>query len=281
MSSKIQTNLIGRRARATYGIELEHLPEAIAQKKMNPTSTIWPHLDRTGEIVTVDREGGMVMATLCFDDTGEMATLAVQLLQILPQPVRVCGDSATPVSAQPTTIDVTRTGRVTDAGIKGPDFGVYAGSVLAFVNTGQLCTVEKTDGFSLFVKLADGGQVRIPLQEVSKALTLDSTCRGLLAPVRGKFNFAKRGGLVGPTHSLSNNISAAVFPQVPVVGEGATLLGASDRHAGTVVELVKNKAGQITGFYWQEDDAERIDANGMSETQEYAYTRMPNAHAFW
>lgn len=83
--------------------------------------------------------------------------------------------------------------------------------------------------------------------------------------------------LLGPTGSLMNNIAANSKQQLPEVGMGATELMHTDRHAGTIVELVTNRKGDISGFYWQEDDAKRTDTNGMSESQSYEYTPNPNA----
>lgn len=56
----------------------------------------------------------------------------------------------------------------------------------------------------------------------------------------------------------------------PKVGDGATVICYSDRHAATVVEITKNK------IVVQHDIATRMDTNGRSEDQSYAYTRNPN-----
>jgi len=51
----------------------------------------------------------------------------------------------------------------------------------------------------------------------------------------------------------------------PTVGMGVTMLSWSDRHAGTIVEVnMKKRYIAIT-----EDDATRIDNNGISEGQQY------------
>lgn len=67
--------------------------------------------------------------------------------------------------------------------------------------------------------------------------------------------------------SLVNRIHESVKQRDAVVGDGATLFFYSDRRAGTVI-AVDEKTSCITV---QEDFAERIDNNGMSDMQEYAY----------
>lgn len=76
------------------------------------------------------------------------------------------------------------------------------------------------------------------------------------------------------TASVMNNImSRAVIGQpAPYVGMGATLLGWTDRYPATIVQICTNKAGEIVEIQVQEDDAKRIDQNGMSEDQDYEYT---------
>lgn len=57
----------------------------------------------------------------------------------------------------------------------------------------------------------------------------------------------------------------------PAVGMGATLVCWSDRHAGTIVDVSR------TGYrvVWQRDRATRLDSNGMSDSQRYAYSPEP------
>lgn len=55
----------------------------------------------------------------------------------------------------------------------------------------------------------------------------------------------------------------------PTVGMGVTLLSWTDRHPATVTTW----DGKILTV--QEDHAKRIDANGMSESQDYEYTPNP------
>lgn len=80
------------------------------------------------------------------------------------------------------------------------------------------------------------------------------------------------------TASVINNImSREVIGQPePFVGMGATLLGWTDRYPATIVQVCKNKAGAIVEIQVQEDNAVRIDSNGMSESQEYEFTPNPN-----
>lgn len=75
------------------------------------------------------------------------------------------------------------------------------------------------------------------------------------------------------TGSLVNHLysrSAPRTPRTPVVGEGATILGWTDRHAGTVIEVRADGS-----FTVQEDTVQRVDSNGMSEMQTYEYTPNP------
>lgn len=57
----------------------------------------------------------------------------------------------------------------------------------------------------------------------------------------------------------------------PKVGDGATIIMYTDRHAATVV-AVNGKAVKV-----QRDTATRTDSNGMSELQSYTYA--PNTEA--
>lgn len=67
----------------------------------------------------------------------------------------------------------------------------------------------------------------------------------------------------------------------PEIGMGATELGWTDRHAGTIVEVHKAKTGkrkgQATRVGWQQDRAERIGPGGPSEVQRYEYQPDPEA----
>ncbi|MGA0178868.1 MAG: hypothetical protein ACO3IC_07970 [Burkholderiaceae bacterium] len=58
----------------------------------------------------------------------------------------------------------------------------------------------------------------------------------------------------------------------PTVGMGATLLSWTDRNPATIVQVNMAKRYIVV----QEDDAMRVDSNGMSEAQEYVFTPNPN-----
>lgn len=74
------------------------------------------------------------------------------------------------------------------------------------------------------------------------------------------------------THGSINNMIAGSDPEtVPEVGMGATKIGWTDRHPYTVIEVLSPKRIVV-----QEDHAERIDNNGMSECQQYSFTPNPN-----
>ena len=74
--------------------------------------------------------------------------------------------------------------------------------------------------------------------------------------------------------SLNNMMSAAavIGQPAPEVGMGVTILSWTDRHAGTISRV--SASGKT--FWYRDDDAERVDANGMSECQEYEYTPRPD-----
>jgi hypothetical protein len=77
------------------------------------------------------------------------------------------------------------------------------------------------------------------------------------------------------TGSLINHLYSRQAPALPKVGDGATLLGWTDRHAATVVE-VKETPTQVKVTV-QVDHATRIDGNVMSESQVYVYAPNPDA----
>lgn len=76
------------------------------------------------------------------------------------------------------------------------------------------------------------------------------------------------------TGSLINHLYSrmTVGEPTPYVGMGATLLSWTDRNPATVVEVNMEKRYIVV----QDDDYTRVDANGMSEAQEYEYTPNPN-----
>ena len=73
------------------------------------------------------------------------------------------------------------------------------------------------------------------------------------------------------TGSFINRMMEGSTPPVPVVGMGVTRTMYSDRQAWTVVQVINDRKIVV-----QEDNAKRIDKNGMSELQEYEYTPNPN-----
>lgn len=75
------------------------------------------------------------------------------------------------------------------------------------------------------------------------------------------------------TGSLVNAIQGGSRQGDPEVGMGATVLGWTDRYAATIVEVKNNGKTVVV----QEDNAKRVDSNGMSEAQTYEYT--PNMDA--
>ena len=61
----------------------------------------------------------------------------------------------------------------------------------------------------------------------------------------------------------------------PVVGMGATMLSWSDRHPATIIAVEKDKQGRWL-ITTQADHYDRVDGNGMSESQTYEYSPNPN-----
>jgi len=72
------------------------------------------------------------------------------------------------------------------------------------------------------------------------------------------------------TGSLMNHVFSG-YNDEPAVGMGATILMWSDREPATIIEVNQKKRYIVV----QEDRAERIDNNGMSEAQQYAYSPNP------
>lgn len=62
---------------------------------------------------------------------------------------------------------------------------------------------------------------------------------------------------------------------IPVVGQGGTVLGYSDRHAFEVLEVSKCGKKVLCEYY----KAKRTDDWGMSDSQSYEYTEL-NGHQF-
>ncbi len=78
------------------------------------------------------------------------------------------------------------------------------------------------------------------------------------------------------TGSLTNHLYSRMVKgePTPKAGDAATLLSWSDRFAATVTDY-DHKTGIVTV---NEDQSKRVDQNGMSEMQEYEYTRSPEGH---
>ncbi len=75
------------------------------------------------------------------------------------------------------------------------------------------------------------------------------------------------------TGSLVNHLMANEEGAIPAVGDGATVLLWTDRHATTVIDV--DTSGKHPVITVQRDHVKRIDENGMSEAQEYEYTPDP------
>lgn len=83
------------------------------------------------------------------------------------------------------------------------------------------------------------------------------------------------------TNSLVNHMLSrgTIGQPTPEVGMGATVLAWTDRHPGTIRKVQATKTGWIVRA--TEDDAARIDANGMSECQRYEFTPNENGREWW
>ncbi len=76
------------------------------------------------------------------------------------------------------------------------------------------------------------------------------------------------------TASATNAIMASYKQPEPEVGMGATILDYTDRDACTIIGIhrtAQSKGGKVVSVTVMKDTATRIDANGMSESQDYAY----------
>jgi hypothetical protein len=78
------------------------------------------------------------------------------------------------------------------------------------------------------------------------------------------------------TGSLINHLYSRAIQPAPEVGMGATILCWTDRHPGTIIKVTP------TQVHVQEDHAVRLDKNGLSECQKYAYSINPEGrvHVF-
>lgn len=81
--------------------------------------------------------------------------------------------------------------------------------------------------------------------------------------------------------SIINRLMENSVAAEPEVGMGATSTSWSDRHAGTIVGIVRftsgKRKGEVKEIQWQADKATRTDDHGMSDAQSYEYERQPDA----
>jgi len=79
------------------------------------------------------------------------------------------------------------------------------------------------------------------------------------------------------TGSLINHLMSGSKLITPEIGMGCTMLGWTDRHAATIVEVKRD--GKLIGI--KQDIATRTDDNGMSDSQSYEFTPNPEAGVQW
>lgn len=79
------------------------------------------------------------------------------------------------------------------------------------------------------------------------------------------------------TASLMNHLEsrATIGQPEPAVGMGATLLGWTDRYAGTIVEVLPQKNGSVI-VKVQHDRSKVVAGSTMSEDQIWEHERDPN-----
>ncbi len=77
--------------------------------------------------------------------------------------------------------------------------------------------------------------------------------------------------------SLQNRLQelAVVGQPEPIVGMGATILSYSDRSPVTIIGVTKMSNGRFM-IEVQDDLYTRTDNNGMSDSQDYVYSRNPD-----
>jgi len=73
-------------------------------------------------------------------------------------------------------------------------------------------------------------------------------------------------------HGSLQNLLMGSGTATPKIGDGATVICWTDRHAATVIAV--SKSGKSVSV--QRDTARRIDTRGMSDMQEYECTPNPN-----
>ena len=77
------------------------------------------------------------------------------------------------------------------------------------------------------------------------------------------------------TGSTVNMVMGNTRSPEPEVGMGVTFLCWTDRHPGTIVGV--DRSGKRPLIAVQGDHAQRVDDNGMSESQTYEYSPNPDA----
>lgn len=75
------------------------------------------------------------------------------------------------------------------------------------------------------------------------------------------------------TGSLVNHLLSRAPTTLPEIGDAATVTHWTDRSAATVINVFQK--GKYNYVVVQEDNAVRVDDNGLSEIQDYEYTRNP------
>lgn len=78
------------------------------------------------------------------------------------------------------------------------------------------------------------------------------------------------------TGSLINHLHSTKLNPTPEIGMGATELLWTDRHAGTIVDVIANKKGNVVSVVFQRDLAFKSDKNGLSDSQTYKYFPDPD-----
>jgi hypothetical protein len=74
--------------------------------------------------------------------------------------------------------------------------------------------------------------------------------------------------------SIQNQFAGQDQSVVPVVGMGVTVIGWTDRHAGTITRVSPSKKT----IWYKRDKATRIDKNGMTDSgQKYEFSPDPTA----
>lgn len=80
--------------------------------------------------------------------------------------------------------------------------------------------------------------------------------------------------------SFQNRLAEISKSAEPKVGDGATVLYYSDRHAGTIESVETNRKGVVIAAVVREDKATRTDTNGMSECQTYKFEPNPEGRTW-